>query len=127
MKPLTSNGSSFRDGAPISGLPEIGTCMSKSAKADLEWAPGPESMTTVLGYRFRARGLKPAPRNDGSSCQSQTASYSAATRCSARIGLSTIGLPASATMAWPGGTTFQCARSPSSGSETTTTLPPDSR
>ena len=23
--------------APISGLPEIGTCMSKSAKADLEW------------------------------------------------------------------------------------------
>ncbi len=24
--------------APISGLPEIGTCMSKSAKADLEWA-----------------------------------------------------------------------------------------
>jgi len=35
--------------APISGLPEIGTCMSKSAKADLEWA----------------RGLKPAPRNDG--------------------------------------------------------------
>ncbi len=31
---------SFRDG-PISGLPEIGTCMSKSAKADLEWAgPG---------------------------------------------------------------------------------------
>jgi hypothetical protein len=36
--------------APISGLPEIGTLMSKSAKADLEWA----------------RGLKPAPRNDGS-------------------------------------------------------------
>jgi hypothetical protein len=40
--------------APISGLPEIGTLMSKSAKADLERAPGPESITTAGAYGFPA-------------------------------------------------------------------------
>src|SRR3982074_3441247 len=42
---------------------------------------GPESITTVLGYGFRARGLKPAPRNDGSNCRSQGASAGRGTAC----------------------------------------------
>jgi hypothetical protein len=50
MKPLASNEWSFRDGAQ---------------------APGPESITTAGAYGFRARGLKPAPRKDGSNSRGQ--------------------------------------------------------
>ncbi len=32
---------------------------------------GPESITTVSEYGFRARGLKPAPRNDARECSSE--------------------------------------------------------
>jgi hypothetical protein len=51
--------------APISGLPEIGTCMSKSAKADLEWArglkPAPGMTDRIVGVRTLAPRDVPGP------------------------------------------------------------------
>ena len=39
----------------------------RSSFRDGAQAPGPESITTAWAYGFRARGLKPAPRNDAHS------------------------------------------------------------
>jgi len=52
-------------GPPISGLPEIGIFMPKSATADLGAQRGsPKSITTARDYGFRARAFG-APGNDG--------------------------------------------------------------